>query len=90
MSDYFVSLIRTWIPIAVGAALTWAAANLDVVIDEESSRAAIGLCVSILTGAYYAIVRALEQRFPQVGWLLGTPTPPQYPQHSRGDELLGS
>jgi hypothetical protein len=31
-----------------------------------------------LGGAYYAIVRGLEAKYPKIGWLLGTPRKPSY------------
>lgn len=74
MSDYLVSMIRTAVPIAVGWAIT-SLASLGVEMDEASAVAAV---TSLVIGVYYAVVRAAERRWPQVGWLLGRPTQPAY------------
>ena len=77
MSDYLASLIRTGVPAAVGAALAWlATAGLDVAPDDRTAIAAGA--TAALTAVYYGTVRALEQRWPIVGVLLGRTTPPTY------------
>lgn len=77
VSDFVASLIRTGVPYIVGLALAWLAtkglnvpAAYEPVID---SVAAFG----IGTG-YYAIVRAVEAKFPKAGWFLGVPKKPVY------------
>ena len=72
MSDFIVSLIRTWVPLAVGYLIAWGVLPADL---SESATLALA---AIVTGAYYAIVRALERRWPVVGWLLGTAKAPTY------------
>ena len=74
MNDYLVSLIRTVVPAAVAVAITWLA-NFGVEID---STEAITFLTGLVISIYYAVVRALERRFPWVGWLLGMPRPPTY------------
>lgn len=78
MNDLVTSWIRSVVPIAVGAVLSWLAANLGVVIDEASQVGLITLFTGVLSAVYYIVVRWLETKFPQVGWLLGLPTQPQY------------
>lgn len=83
MNDYVVSQIRTVVPVAIGMLLTWLAATFGVVIDDATATglklAAAGLVVAV----YYALVRALETRWPVFGLLLGTRRPPAYvPQHA--------
>lgn len=70
MSDFVVSLIRTWVPYAVGAVITFLAAKLGVVIDEETSANATLTMVGIVTATYYAVARMLEQKWPVLGRIL--------------------
>ncbi len=76
LSDTIVSNIRTYVPIGVGMAATWAAKELGAEIDTE---AAAGVAVGLATGAYYTAARLLEKRWPKAGWLLGRPGAPTYP-----------
>lgn len=77
LNDTMISLIRTWVPIAVGAALAWlATAGLELDVETQTSLV-IGL-TGLIQGAYYAVVRVLENRFPQIGWLLGKAKAPNY------------
>ncbi|XVQ12117.1 hypothetical protein ACQP1W_05925 [Spirillospora sp. CA-255316] len=93
MNDYVVSLIRTWVPVAVGAALTWLATEAGIVLDDNTSAMATTVAVAFVTAAYYAAARAIEQRWPKVGRIMlalgltgartpayQTPTPPTPPQ----------
>lgn len=75
MSDFVISLIRTWVPVVVGGFVTWLI-TLGVEIDSEALVAAL---VSILSGVYYALIRALEVRYPWLGVFLGyNRATPQY------------
>lgn len=80
MTDYLASLIRTYVPVGVGAALAWIASRTGVVIDESTAAGGVAFFGAVLTGLYYAAVRALEARFPAVGFLLGVAKPPVYPE----------
>lgn len=77
MSNYLVSLIRTTAPAVVGAVLSWLALHgLDLPSrDREAVTAAV---TGILVVAYYAVVRALESKWPKLGVLLGVPSAPEY------------
>lgn len=77
MSDHLVSLIRTYVPIVVGAALGWLiAAGVDV--DPATRDALVAGIVGLTTAAYYGLVRALEARWPALGILLGSTKAPTY------------
>jgi hypothetical protein len=77
LNDTAISLIRTWVPIAVGAVIAWlATAGLELDIETQTALV-IGL-TGLIQGAYYALVRIIEKRFPQVGWLLGKAKTPNY------------
>jgi hypothetical protein len=67
---YVESLIRTWVPVAVGAVLTWLATKVGIVLDEQSSVMAVTVSAALVTAAYYAVSRAVEQRWPAVGRVL--------------------
>lgn len=70
MNDFITSLIRTYVPIGVGALMSWLATRgLD--IDPQAGAGLIVFMTGTLQAAYYVVVRLLERQFPQVGWLLG-------------------
>lgn len=74
MSDLLTSIIRTLVPAIVAWLLAAAArVGLDVPADQLT-----GVIEAVVLGGYYAVVRAAEQRWPAVGWLLGLPRPPAY------------
>ena len=75
MSDWIVSLIRTYVPLAVGVVVSWLARNNIVAIDGESAAAVFTAAV---VGLYYAAARLLEKRWPKAGWLLGAAKSPSY------------
>lgn len=78
MGNYLLSLIRTWVPIVVGTLLTWLAASTHIVISEHSRAVAAAACVAVLSAGYYALVRLLERKVPQLGVLLGATVQPAY------------
>lgn len=80
MNPFIASLIRTIVPVAAGAVISWLAlVNLD--IDAEGQTALASLLTAVLTGAYYIVVRLIETKVPQVGWLLGlAKSPDSYSQ----------
>lgn len=73
-NDTIVSLIRTWIPIAVGFVVVQLA-GWGIEADASVLNQAI---IPIVSGAYYAVARALEKVHPFFGWLLGAPKTPTY------------
>lgn len=73
-SAYGRSLIRTVVPIVVGAVVGWLATR-GVEVDSASLIPAVD---AVAAAAYYALVRAAEQRWPALGWLLGAPGAPSY------------
>lgn len=80
MSDAIVSLIRTYVATWVGLAAAWLAGlGVDLEVDMATLVLA-GLGVSV----YYAAARALEERWPWLGVLLGSAGSPTYPQVIKG------
>lgn len=70
-SALWASIVRTVVPIVVGAVLGWfASANLP--LDPEFEGALTALITLLLTTAYYVDVRLFETYIsPKIGWLLG-------------------
>jgi len=81
MTVFIAGLIRTVVPAIVGALATWLLSfGLDVGPDAYAGLTAfLGL---LFTGLYYAIVRLIEDRVPQAGWLLGLAKSPD--SYSKG------
>lgn len=74
MSDLIVSIIRTVVPALVGLIIA-TLANVGIDVDSDSLVVVLN---GLFIGAYYALARLLESRFPAAGWLLGQPKPPTY------------
>lgn len=81
MTVFVISLIRSNVPVAVGALLTWLI-SFGIVVPEEGRIGLTSFLFFFLTGFYYLVVRLLEERFPQVGILLGFPKSPD--SYSKG------
>lgn len=85
MSVFIAGLIRTVVPAIVGALAAWLV-SLGLELPEEAYTgltAALGL---LFTGVYYAVVRLIEERVPQVGWLLGLAKSPD--SYSKGPGVV--
>lgn len=78
LSPFVISNIRTLVPVAVGALLTWLASTLKIAIDPNSQAGLVVLAVGVLSGGYYALVHLLEQKWPKIGVLLGVDKVPVY------------
>jgi hypothetical protein len=83
-ADVATSIIRTGVPIGVGALLTWAATSADVVVPGNASAAVGAFAATTAAAGYYAIARLLE-RSTRRPWLrtvghfmLGGVVPPVY------------
>lgn len=82
MNDFFTSLIRTWVPVGVGAVLTWLATNYNIVVPEDASSSLVLGAAVLVTAVYYALARAIEKAYPWLGKLLvglGVGKAPEYP-----------
>ena len=77
MNNYIVSLIRTYVPIGVGAVLSWLLTK-NVQIDSETQTGLVIGITGMLQGLYYALVRILEVKFPFLGFLIGSSKKPKY------------
>ena len=77
MSTFVTSLIRTIVPMGVGALAAWLL-QIGVGLPETAFTALEGTLTVGLGAAYYTGVRWLEQRWPAAGWLLGAAVQPVY------------
>lgn len=77
LSNQLTGLIRTWVPIAVGAVISWFA-TIGLNIDAETQVASVVALTGVIQAAYYTVVRLLESKYPAVGWLLGSAKTPSY------------
>jgi hypothetical protein len=73
MTDFLTSLVRTYVPIAIGYLVS--VGVLSDTLSDEATAAATGAII----GAYYLLARLLEKKWPALGWLLGVPKAPTYP-----------
>lgn len=85
MTIFIAGLIRTVVPALVGALATWLL-SLGLELPEEAYAGLIAGMGLLFTGIYYAIVRLIEERVPQVGWLLGLAKSPD--SYSKGPGVV--
>ncbi len=78
MNDYAISLIRTWVPVGVGAVASWLLVHYSFHVDPKTQTGVTAFFTFVLTAAYYAVVRALEKKYPKFGVLLGHTAKPTY------------
>lgn len=83
MSTVVTSLIRTWVPIGVGALLAWGGATAHVVIPPHASAAVGAFAATACAAAYYALARLLERSSRTAlrtagRYMLGGVVPPVY------------
>lgn len=71
------SIIRTIVPIIVGA-IASALATVGFQLSDEGQELIGTVLGALIAIVYYVIARALEQRFPNAGVLLGKPARPVY------------
>lgn len=80
--DTIISFIRTYVPVYVGTALTALSTwlfNHHVLFVRIDTQAGTLWAVSVVIGAYYALARLLESKWPRLGFLLGKASTPMYP-----------
>lgn len=79
LGNYFISVVRTGVPGLVAWVAGWLI-TVGLEVPKEVQDWAVGGITFGLLLAYYLATRALEQRWPKLGWLLGIPSKPQYPE----------
>ena len=82
MSNFITSLIRTYVPIAVGAIASFLLTS-GIEIDANAQLGLVTFLTAVLQGAYYLVARLLEKKFPSIGGLLlGSSKKPEYAEPS--------
>lgn len=77
MQDFLTSIVRTVVPFIVGAVISWLTTKgLHVSSDVVAS--ATGYLTVLFGAGYYVAVRALEKKWPKLGYFLGIPSEPIY------------
>ena len=80
MNNYIIGHIRTYTPIFVGSGLTWLADTMNIIVPDDSSTALIVGLSGLVSAIYYGLIRALAEKWPQVGIMLGYNNAPVYSQ----------
>jgi hypothetical protein len=81
-ADAVPAVIRTVVPAAVGAFISWLF-GIGIQVDSEGENAINKALTVLLIAAYYALATLLERRVsPSFGWLLGMAKTPAYSHHS--------
>ena len=79
-SDWVISQIRTYVPMIVGAVISWLV--VQGIVDEQTGQNLLVAWTSALTAAfgalYYFLVRLLAEWKPWFGVLLGVNKAPAY------------
>lgn len=78
MNDFITSLIRTNVPIVVGAFVAWLI-SLGIEVPEGSEGPLVVGLTALIIALYYTAVRWLETKWPAFGYLLGSKREPAYP-----------
>lgn len=82
MNDFVTSLIRTWVPIGIGAFITWLATNYNIIVPDDASSSLVVGVAALVTAVYYALARGIEKAWPVFGKVLvglGAGKAPEYP-----------
>lgn len=83
VSNYVVSQLRTWVPIAWGSLLAWAVSQvpaLEPYLNAPGMVAVGGALAGVLAGVWYLLWRAVEKKLPAglTRILLGANSRPVY------------
>jgi len=82
--DYLTAQIRTYVPSAVGAVVTWLALR-GVELSGDTQLLLVTLGTGLVTGLYYTAASALQRKWPTTGrYLLGSKKAPTYTDHPGG------
>lgn len=78
MRSLFDSIVRTFVPIIVGAVVGWFV-TAGITLDPEFETALTLVVGAAFSGIYYVAVRVFETYVsPKFGWLLGLAKEPVY------------
>lgn len=79
LTDRAASIIRTFVPALIGLLVAWLGQR-GIILPEGLVQGAAELVAFVAFAGWYVLVRALEERRPGYGWLLGVPRKPVYGQ----------
>lgn len=77
MSNTILSLVRTYVPVAVGALAAWLL-SLGVELNPEAQTGLTVFLTGLIIAAYYTLARLAERKWPSLGFLLGSSKQPVY------------
>lgn len=77
MNDLFTSVVRTVVPMIVGSVASFLATK-GVDLDAATLAGLSAFLAGLFSALYYILARFLEQKFPQLGVLLGSKKTPEY------------
>lgn len=78
LSNFVISLIRTYVPALVGAAISWLALR-GVEVTDDMRLLSVTMLTGLAMAAYYTIARTIETKWPILGRiLLGSKQAPTY------------
>lgn len=78
MKALWDSIVRTVVPIIVGAVIGWAVSQ-GIELDPKFELSLTAAITAAFQGAYYIAVRLLEKYVsPKFGWLIGLAKQPEY------------
>lgn len=78
MNSLIIQIIRSSVPVGVGAGITWLISIGLTIPEDVAANTSIAL-VALISSLYYIAVAALEKKIPAFGWLLGVARNPVYP-----------
>jgi hypothetical protein len=76
--DAVAAAWRKTVAAGVGGFLAWLDRRWGIVLDAESSQAAVIGATAVYMAVYGAIINFLEVKVPKLGWFLGLAKQPQY------------
>ena len=77
MSDFLIGFVRTYVPITVGAFISWLV-TLGITLSPETKTGAVTFLTGLFIAVYYTAVRLLAEKWPSIGILLGYNKAPSY------------
>ncbi len=77
MTSFVIGLIRTYVPIIVGAAVAWLI-TVGVNVDAGTQAGAVITLTGLSQAVYYTAVRYGAKKWPSLGYLLGVNKAPDY------------
>jgi len=81
--DYIIQQVRTYVPVGVGALLTWLL-SLGVNVGAEAQVGLVTGGTALVTAMYFTLASALQRKWPVAGrFLLGSKATPTYENVAR-------